>query len=53
MKQLIVMTASILLGIALFQLIAGPGPGSIYHTAGQLWQQELQLRTVRSERSFL
>lgn len=49
MKQLIVLAASILLGLYLFHLIAGPGPDSIYGSVGNLWRQELQTRTIRNE----
>ena len=47
MKQVIVMTASILLGIFLFDLIAGPSEGSIDSQVGHLWQQQVTVRTQR------
>ncbi len=47
MKQLIVMVASILLGIFLFRMIAGPEENSLYSNVKQLWQKELQIRTVQ------
>lgn len=46
MKQLIVMVAMILLGISIFNLIAGPSEGSIRSSVGQLWQQEIEMRTM-------
>ncbi|MBQ8589571.1 MAG: hypothetical protein IJ486_03860 [Firmicutes bacterium] len=46
MKQLIVMTATIMLGICLFRLIAGPAEESILSSVGQLWQQEIEMRTA-------
>jgi len=46
MKQLIVMVATIMLGLCLFRLIAGPDDGSILNSVGQLWQQEIDMRTA-------
>ena len=46
MKQLIVMAATILLGLAVFQMIAGPSEDSIFSSVGQLWQQEIDMRTA-------
>lgn len=43
MKQMIVMTSLIGLGLLLFQLIAGPGD-SIRGELGQLWQAEIAAR---------
>lgn len=45
MKQIIVMAAMIMLGIAIYQLIAGSGNGSIMESVAGLWQQEIQLRS--------
>ena len=47
MKQLIILTASILLGVALFNLIAGDAPGSTKSTLKNVWQQEMQYKTLR------
>ncbi|MBO5667238.1 MAG: hypothetical protein J6S45_07310 [Firmicutes bacterium] len=46
MKQLIIMVATILLGISIFQMIAGPSEDSIRSSVGQLWQQEIEMRTM-------
>ena len=48
MKQLIVLVASVLLGIALFGMIAGPDD-SVYSAVGGLWDKEVTLRTVTAE----
>lgn len=48
MKQLIVLTASVILGLALFWLIAGRG-NSVYSAAGNLWEQEADLRVLSDE----
>ena len=45
MKQIIVMVATLMLGIAIYQLIAGSGNGSIMESVGGLWQQEIELRS--------
>ncbi len=47
MKQFIVLIASLLLGLALFSLIAGPEDGSIYSTLKQVWGSELSVRTLK------
>ena len=46
MKQLIVLVASIMLGIFIFGLIAGPQDGSIYSEVKGVWQQEIEARTM-------
>ena len=48
MKQRIVLTASILLGLALFSLIAGR-EGSIYSAAKNVWESEAELRVLSDE----
>jgi len=45
MKQLIVMAALIVLGIALFNLIAGEDESSIISIMKGVWEQEIQMRT--------
>lgn len=45
MKQLIVMAALIVLGIALFNLIAGEDESSIMSIMKDVWEQEIQMRT--------
>lgn len=42
MKQLIVLFSSILLGIAIYQMIADGGDGSIYGTVKQVWVEEIK-----------
>lgn len=44
MKQLIVLMATILLGIAIYGMIAGPSDHSIKNTMGGVWKQETELR---------
>ena len=46
MKDLIVLIAMIVLGVAIFNLIAGPDDNSIKSTLNDVWQQELQLKTI-------
>jgi len=48
MKQFIVMTASLLLGLALFSLIVS-GDDSIYSSAGKAWEKESELRVLSEE----
>lgn len=45
MKQLIVMMAMIVLGIAIFNLIAGGDDSSIVSVIKGVWEQEIQMRT--------
>ncbi|MBQ1907707.1 MAG: hypothetical protein II803_04305 [Firmicutes bacterium] len=47
MKHLIIMIASILLGIFLFDIIAGPGEGSVYSGLRGFWENEIRYRTVQ------
>ena len=44
-KQIIIMTAMITLGIAIFRLIAGGDDGSIMSVMKGVWEQEIVLRT--------
>lgn len=46
MKQVIVMLAMILLGIAIFQIVAGEDEDSVLSTMKGVWQQEIQVRTT-------
>ena len=46
MKQLIVMTSMVMLGVFLFTLIAGPQDGSIYSSVREVWVREAASRTV-------
>ena len=45
MKQMIIMLAMLLLGIAIYNLIAGEGQGSLLHTMGGIWQEEIRIRS--------
>ncbi|WP_324823742.1 hypothetical protein [Sinanaerobacter sp. ZZT-01] len=45
MKQIIVMVATILLGIAIFYMIMGPQDNSVYSTVQGVWKQEIDVRT--------
>lgn len=46
MKQLLVMLASIMLGVTLFGLIAGSGDDSVYSLVKGVWQSEITMRTM-------
>ncbi|MBQ1524900.1 MAG: hypothetical protein IIZ55_07210 [Firmicutes bacterium] len=50
MKQLIIMTASVLLGIFLFGLIAGSGEDSVYSSVKRLWNREISVHTLQDGR---
>ncbi|MGI6728144.1 MAG: hypothetical protein ACOX4P_06245 [Anaerovoracaceae bacterium] len=45
MKQLIVMIAMVVLGISIFNLIAGGDEGSIVSVVKGVWGQEIEMRT--------
>lgn len=44
MKQLIVMLAMVMLGIAIYGMIAGPSDHSIRGVVSQVWKQEVETR---------
>lgn len=46
MKQLIVLVSTILLGLILFDLIAGPGESSVYSVVRGVWESEIDFRTM-------
>ncbi|MDD3350076.1 MAG: hypothetical protein PHC40_04370 [Eubacteriales bacterium] len=46
MKQFIVLSAMVALGIFVFQLIAGPDESSIVNLLGSAWSHEILLRTA-------
>ena len=46
MKQMIVLTAMIMLGVILFGLIAGPEEGSTYSVVKGVWESEIDARTM-------
>ncbi len=41
MKQVIILFATIVLGIAIFEMIAGEGDVSIYSSVKDVWKQEI------------
>jgi len=45
LKQFIVLTAMVALGIILFQLIAGPQDSSIMHILAGNWNEEILIRS--------
>ncbi len=47
MKELIVLIASIMLGLCLFSLIAGDTDKSVYSAVKGVWQREIQVRTLQ------
>ena len=47
MKQLIILLATILLGAALFSMIAGDSPKSTKSVLKNVWQQEMQVKTLQ------
>ena len=47
MKQLIVLIATITLGLFLFDLIAGRDDSSVYSTVRSVWVKEIGQRTMR------
>ncbi len=51
MKQLIVLLATVVLGLFLFQLIAGKDEGSIYSSVKKVWLAEIGQRTMREVES--
>ena len=48
MKQLIVLVATMLLGLALYGMIAG-GENSIYSSMTEAWEKEADLRVLSQE----
>lgn len=42
MKQLIVLVAIILLGLAIFKMVAGPGEGSIKNTTMKVFEYQIE-----------
>ncbi|MDO4553039.1 MAG: hypothetical protein Q4C22_05830 [Bacillota bacterium] len=45
MKQIIVMGSMLLLGVAIYNLIAGNGEGSVMESVAGLWEREIALRS--------
>ena len=47
MKELIILIASIMLGLCLFNLIAGDQDNSIYSAVKGVWNTEIHARTLQ------
>ena len=47
MKELIILIASLMLGLFLFNLIAGDRDNSIYSAVKGVWNQEIRVRTLQ------
>ena len=45
MKQFIVLCSTILLGIVIFNMIAGPGGDTVMSTVSEVWDQGINVRT--------
>ncbi len=45
MKQFIVLCSTIILGVAIYNMITGPGDESVISTVSEVWQQGIQIRT--------
>lgn len=45
MKQFIVLCSTIILGIAIYNMIMGPGGDSVISTVSEVWQQGVRVRT--------
>ncbi|WP_165445390.1 hypothetical protein [Bacilliculturomica massiliensis] len=45
MKQILVMLATVILGLFLFDLVCGDQPGSVMSTVKTVWDCEIQART--------
>lgn len=45
MKHFIVLSSTIILGIAIYNMIMGPGDDSVMSIVGEVWQQGIQVRT--------
>ena len=45
MKQFIVLCSTIILGITIFNMIAGPGDDTVMSTVSAVWQQGIEVRT--------
>lgn len=45
MKQLIIMVATVLLGLFLYNLICGPQQGSVMSAVRSVWSSEIEART--------
>jgi hypothetical protein len=45
MKQFIVLCSTVILGIMIYNMVAGPGSDSVMSTVSEVWQQGIQIRT--------
>ena len=48
MKQLIVLCSTIILGIAIYQIILGPQDGSIISSMADMWQSGISIRNYQA-----
>ena len=46
MKQFIVLCSTIILGVTIYNMIAGTGGTSVISVVSEVWQQGIQLRTT-------
>ncbi len=44
MKQIIILCAFILLGLVIYNMIAGPDADSVLNTAKGVWEREIQVQ---------
>ncbi len=51
MKQLIILAASVLLGVYLFGLVAGGQESSVYSSVKRLWSREISVHTLQDGRN--
>lgn len=45
MKHFIVLCSTVLLGVAIYNMIMGPGSDSVMSTVSEVWQQGVMIRT--------
>lgn len=45
MKHFIVLCSTVILGIAIYNMIMGPGEDSLINVVGDLWRNEIAIRT--------
>ena len=44
MKEIIVLCASIMLGLIIYSLVSGPDPDSVLNTAKGVWEHEIAVQ---------
>ncbi|MDR3294862.1 MAG: hypothetical protein LBT26_03385 [Clostridiales Family XIII bacterium] len=45
MKQFVILLTMVILGVAIYAMIAGPGDDSVLGSAKEVWRQEIDIRT--------